>query len=307
MEKYKKVVFDNFEVFIVGIILTSIAATHHLVTDKIPFLNFYYLPVFIAGYYLGRRKAVMTAFASILFTFLYALTLNGWQSNYETISEFISALAIWGGFLTLSAILVGTLSEQKEEKIEELKIAYIGVLEILSKYLESGDPLTKSHSIRVAELSIKIAEAMLLNDDEIENIRAAALLHDIGKVEIGIDLINKSVDLTEDEKILVDEHTERGAKLIELAGGILKHSVPLVLAHHDHYIDDEHGRKIPLGARILSVADAYDAIVSDRPYRIGKEPWQALEELQKSAGSQFDPQVVDVLKGIVSQAHSVNF
>lgn len=306
MERYKKFVFDNFEAFLVVMILTSIAATHHLVTDKIPFLNFYYLPVFIAGYYLGRRKAVLTAFASILFTFLYSLTLNGWQSNYETITEFISALAIWGAFLTLSAILVGTLSEQKEEKIDELKIAYIGVLEILSKYLETGDPVTKSHSVRVADMSMRIAEEMKLSNDEIENIRAASLLHDIGKVEIGLHLINKSVDLTVDEKMVVDEHTEKSAQLIELAGGVLKHAVPIVAAHHDFYTNDDIGKMIPLGARILSVADAYDAIVSDRPYRTGKEPWQALEEIDKAAITQFDPTVVDVLKNIVNRTHQIS-
>ncbi len=305
MDKYKKFVFDNFEAFLVGIILASIATTHHLVTDKIPFLNFYYLPVFIAGYYLGRRKAVMTAIASILFIILYAMTLNGWQANYGTITEFVSALAIWGAFLTLSAILVGTLSEQKEDKINELKLAYIGVLEILSKYLETGDPATKSHSIRVAELGILIAEEMKLTDNEIENIRTASLLHDIGKVEIGLHLINKSVDLTEDEKIIIDEHTEKSAQLIELAGGVLKHAVPLVAAHHDFYIDNEHGKNIPLGARILSVADAYDAIVSDRPYRTGKEPWQALEEIDKGAVTQFDPIIVDILKDIISRSHTI--
>lgn len=306
MEKYKQFIYDNFEAVLVGIILISIASTTAIVSDKLPMLNFYYLPVLIAGYYLGRRKAMLTAVASILIIFLYAFTMKDWQVRYDTVLDFFNSFFIWGAFLMLVAILVGTLSEQKEEKIEELKLAYIGVLEILSKYLETGDPVTKSHSVRVADLCIRISQKLKMDSEDIENIRAAALLHDIGKVEIGIDLINKSVGLTEDEKTIVDRHTERSAKLIELAGSVLKNAVPLVIAHHDYYNEIEEGKIIPLGARILSVADAYDAIVSDRPYRIGKEPWQAIQEIENGAGVQFDPKVVDVIKEIVNYEHPLH-
>jgi len=304
MERLKKFFVSNFEAVIVVILLASIATTHFFVPDKFPFLNFYYLPILISGYFLGRNKAILTAVASILMVFLYSSTMAGWRDGVDPFG-FFSGLVVWGAFLLLAATLVGTLYEQKEEKVKELKLAYVGVLEILAKYLEAGDQDTKTHSMRVAEHCIKIAAEMGLDADNIENIRAAALLHDIGKIEIGVDLINKSVNLSESERFLVNTHVERGAKLIEMVGGVLKAAVPLVVAHHDFYVDHNGKKDIPLGARILAVADSFDAMISDRPYRAGKEPWQALLELEKGSGFQFDPDVVTAFKTVLARESSV--
>jgi len=176
----------------------------------------------------------------------------------------------------LAAILVGTLADERKKQL-----ACIGVLEILSKYLEAGDPATKSHSLRVAELSVRIAQIMNLTTTEIKNIRVAALLHDIGKIEVGVSLINKSVKLTESEMALIKTHAQKSAQLLKLTGTVLKQAIPIVEAHHKFFCDSRSEKDLPLGACILAVTDAFDAIVSDRPYRAGRHLKQALAEIEQ--------------------------
>lgn len=300
VEKAKQIFVNQFELLAILIILISITLVNFLIPEKVSFLNFYYLPVLMAGYYLSRYKSILVALASILLVF-YSFFLGNPPFLYPNKLYLISSLVVWGCFLMLAAILVGTLAEERKRQIEELKLAYIGVLEILSKYLETGDPATKSHSVRVAEFSVRIAKEMGLPSTEIENIRAAALLHDIGKIEVGVDLINKSVKLTQTEMSLIKEHAQKSAQLLQVTGGVLKQAIPIVANHHKFFSETALGVNIPLGARILAVADAFDAIVSDRPYRAGKHIKQALAELEQGAGTQFDPQVVLAFKKLLTK------
>jgi putative nucleotidyltransferase with HDIG domain len=190
--------------------------------------------------------------------------------------------------------------------MKDLKNAYIGILEILSKYLESTDRYTKGHSVRVSELAMEIGIAMELPRTEVENVRVAGLLHDIGKVEISGEILRKAAQLTTEERDLVDEHTVKGAYLLTSVGSVLKEVVPIVVAHHKYFteaIGNPEGEvtAVPLGARIISVADAFDAMTSDRPYRKGMSPWEAMEEIIKNAGKQFDPVVVEAFKHVVRE------
>ncbi|GAF81073.1 unnamed protein product [marine sediment metagenome] len=201
--------------------------------------------------------------------------------------------------------------EEKEKTIKELRSAYMGILEILSKYLESADRYTQGHSVRVAHLSEDIARTMELSALEVENIRAAALLHDIGKIEISLDVLHKAAALTDEEKELMDSHSEKGAKIISLVGGVLKEAVPIVSAHHKYFFETEKqspekghvGKEVPLGAAVIAVADAYDAMITDRPYRAGMQPWQAFEEVEKGAGKQFHPGAVKAFKKVLTSKH----
>jgi putative nucleotidyltransferase with HDIG domain len=212
----------------------------------------------------------------------------------------------WGGFLILASVAVGTLYERNEQRLKELKNAYIGVLEILSKYLESTDGYTKGHSVRVAELATEIGAAMELPPAGVENIRVAGLLHDIGKIEVSGEILRKAAELSTEEKELMDLHTVKGAYILTAVGGVLKEVVPIVVAHHKHFVETLEGNngdrtKLPLGARVVAVADAFDAMTTDRPYRKGMPPWEAIEEIVAKTGKQFDPQVVTAFKRVVSE------
>ena len=305
MDSFKQFVVKHFEKVLIIIILIAAFSGTYLVEEKSIVLNFYYLPVLSAGYFLGRRMGVLTAIFSILVvvisTLLFPETFYKGQDFWGTLAQLFS----WGGFLTLTSIAVGTLYEQNERRLRDLKNAYIGVLEILSKYLESTDRYTKGHSVRVSELAMEIAIAMELPREEVENIRVAGLLHDIGKIEVSGDILRKAAELSSEERELMDEHSIKGAYLLSSVGSVLKEVVPMVVSHHKYFMSGIGDRgnemkNIPLGARVIAVADAFDAMTTDRPYRKGMPPWQALEEIVKNMGKQFDPEVVEAFKRVIS-------
>ncbi|MGD8535178.1 MAG: HD domain-containing protein [Candidatus Aminicenantes bacterium] len=305
MDKVKIYLFKHFEKILVLSILLIIVLIHFFVPYKIGFLNFFYLPIIIAGYFLGRRMAVLTAFLCILVIVIFILIspshffTDGTENTYVIVS-----LIGWGSFLILTSAAMGYLYEEKEKRIKDLKSAYIGILEILSKYLESADRYTQGHSVRVSHLAEDIARFMGLPSYERENIKTAALLHDIGKTEISMDIVKKAASLSDKERELMAEHSEKGAHIISLVGGVLEEAVPIVLAHHKFYFENKTSSAkdradIPLGAEIIAVADAYDAMITDRPYRAGMPPWKAFEEIEKESGKQFRPDVVKAFKEVL--------
>jgi len=306
MEQFKQFILRYFEKILVSIILIAAFVGTYLIEEKFIILNFYYLPVLVSGYFLGRRFGVLTAVFSILSVLISGLVFPERFFSSKEVLKGAVQLSSWGGFLILASVTVGTLYERNEQRLKELKNAYVGILEILSKYLESTDRYTKGHSVRVAELGTEIAIAMELPRSEVENIRVAGLLHDIGKIEVSGEILRKAAELSTEEKELMDLHTVKGAYILTAVGGVLKEVVPIVVAHHKHFIDALGGNngetlKIPLGARVIAVADAFDAMTTDRPYRKGMPPWEAFEEIVTKTGKQFDPEVVGAFKQVVSE------
>ena len=306
MEQFKQFIVKHLEKVLIIIILIAAFIGTYLIEEKSIVLNFYYLPVLSSGYFLGRRMGVLTAIFSILVVVISTLLFPETFFKGEEFSNKLAELFSWGGFLILASIAVGTLYERNERRLKDLKNAYIGVLEILSKYLESTDRYTKGHSVRVSELAMETAIAMELPRNEVENIRVAGLLHDIGKIEVSGEILRKAAELSSEERELMDEHTIKGAYLLSSVGSVLKEVVPMVVSHHKYFmsgIGDKGNemKNIPLGARVIAVVDAFDAMTTDRPYRKGMAPWEALEEIVKNAGKQFDPQVVEPFKRVVSE------
>jgi putative nucleotidyltransferase with HDIG domain len=313
MEKLKVYVFKHFEKILILTILLCIIAITYFVPYKIGFLNFFYLPIIAAGYSLGRRMAVLTAFLCILavIVFLLLSPSSFFTADTENIYVIVS-LTAWGSFLILTSAAIGYLYQEKEKKIKDLKAAYIGILEILSKYLESADKYTKGHSVRVSHLSEDIARIMGLPSFERENIKVAALLHDIGKTEVSMDIVRKAASLTSSERELMSSHTEKGARIISLVGGVLEEAVPIVIAHHKYYFEDKDfssnkTEKIPIGAAVIAVADSYDAMITDRAYRKGRQPWEAYEVIEKGAGKQFHPDVVKAFREVLMTNEKYRF
>jgi len=302
MDKFKAYIFDNFEQIVVFSILVSMLFIHYFVNQKMAFLNFYYLPVLFAGYFLGRRSAVLASFFCILLVVIFFIYTPQFFTKTEGGVEITLSLVLWGSFLMLTSYVTGTLFEHKGKSLMDLKNAYLGVLEILSKYLESSDRYTKGHSIRVSILSSEIATAMGFPHKEVENIKAAALLHDIGKVDVSMDLIRKASSLSGQEKQIIDSHSEKGANILKSVGNVLREAVPIVQSHHRWYRDIVNDTSLSndakIGACIIAVADTYDAITTDRPYRAGKPPARAMEEIEKESGRQFHPEVVKAFKRV---------
>jgi diguanylate cyclase (GGDEF)-like protein len=168
----------------------------------------------------------------------------------------------------------------------------------LAQAVDARDTYTGSHSKRVGELAARIAARMGVAEEEIELLRLAGSLHDLGKLAISEDLLRKAAPLTDDERAVLQRHPEIGFRMLEGLG--VTPVAEWVLHHHERwdgrgYPDRKAGEQIPLGARILFVADAFDAMTSERVYRCRLEPADALAELERCAGTQFDPEIVSAL------------
>lgn len=306
MERFKLFLIKHFEMILVIVILVTAFLGTYFVQEKTLILNFYYLPVVFASYFLGRRMGVLAAFLSILLVSICVLVYPEHFFLKNDLMRGVFVLSSWGGFLILVSYAVGTLYEQKEHQLDELKQAYIGILEILSKYIESSDSYTKGHSLRVSELGMKIAQAMDLPSRVVENIRVAGLLHDIGKIEVSGEVLRKAANLSPEEREEIDEHPDKGGYILTKVGEILKEVVPIVVTHHQYFVDTlatdkDHLKRIPLGARIIAVADAFDAMTTDRPYRKSIQPWEAVQKIVDQSGMQFDPDVVEAFKRVITE------
>jgi len=285
----------NRELLLILSIVASAGLITLLVTGQRMALTVYNLPTLFAAYYFGRRRAVEAAVASILMvTWLDMMhpTVLGRQA--EALLGW-SDLLIWAGFLMISAYATGTLYDHGQRRLRELRETYYGVLQILNHFV-SNDKFTQNHSYRVSIYATQIAGEMGMPDERIEDVRAAALLHDIGKLETSREILYKAARLTEDELAQVRGHVDKGVEMLSPVGGSLQRILPIVLAHHDRFDGSGYhparGEEIPVEARIISVADVYDALVSDRPYRKGISPFEARDTIGKGAGKEFDPQVV---------------
>ncbi len=187
------------------------------------------------------------------------------------------------------------LEEKVAEQTQKIRQLFLGAIEALVYALETKDKYTAGHSRRVADLAVGIGKEIGLSDSDIEDLRWASLLHDIGKIAVDQLIQNKPGKLTDAEYEHVMTHAHVGAVIVK---SIVNGNVSeMIEHHHDHYdgsglhqcID---GEDIPLGARIIAVADAFDAITSDRPYRSGIPADKAIIEITHCTGTQFDPYVV---------------
>ncbi|MCK5096687.1 MAG: HD domain-containing protein [Desulfobacteraceae bacterium] len=181
--------------------------------------------------------------------------------------------------------------------IEELEKLNIGTLEALARAVDAKSTWTAGHSERVMELSLKIAKVMGLPSKEIEILQRAAYLHDIGKIGIPLSILDKPDILTDAEFKTIKDHPVIGARILEPIN-VYDDVIPIVLQHHERYNGQGYplglsGEDIAIGARILSVADVYDAVVSDRPYRNGWIEEKAIKMITEEVGKSFDPKVVE--------------
>ena len=273
------------------------AVVLQLVPNQFVFLHFFYLPVAYAAWRLGWLRGLFTASMSVAIVFASAAMNDAqFHSTGDLWTRWLD-LGLWGAFLFTTAYAVGALAERDQMRRAQLEAAYRGVVEIMSRFIDAVDRSTENHSRRVAERAIELARELGVPDEELETLRVAAYLHDIGKVEVSADVLLKASQLSPSEAEAMTRHVDHGVELLERVGGLLEHVVPIVLYHHERWDGRGYkglrGEEIPLGARIIAVADTYDAIVDDRPYRTGRSHTQAIEILRAERGTQFDPAVVD--------------
>jgi len=295
----------NKELLLILSIIAFAAIVNFFVAGQKLVLSFYDLPTLFAAYYFGRSRAVQTALASVLIVcWLHLMNPGIFAGAMDAAARQFMAwsdIAIWSGFLLITAYAMGTLYERKQQSLVELRETYYGVLQILCGVI-SNDKYTQNHSYRTSVYAARIAREMRLSEDRIEDIRAAALLHDIGKLEVSRQILYKAAKLSDDEILEMQSHLNKGMAKLKPVGGTLRRVLPIILSHHDRFDGSGYrptkGEDIPLEARIISVADAYDAMVSDRPYRKAITPFDARDILVKGAGKDWDPRVVDAFQSV---------
>jgi putative nucleotidyltransferase with HDIG domain len=278
--------------FVIAMLLNFIVDAQRMM------VSFYTLPTLGSAYLYGRRHATFTAFASVLLVVLLTLspsTLGRAAGEPVTLGTWLD-LSAWGGILIVTGYLMGSLYEHKNLQLGELRETYNGVLTLLQHFI-SKDEYTEHHSYRVSVYASRIAAHLRLSADRIEDVRAAGLLHDIGKLDISRDLLYKAAQFTPEEYHEMQTHVDKGVAMLESVGGSLRRVIPIVLSHHDKFDGSGYhttrGGEIPLEARIISVADVYDSLTSDRPYRKAMSPFEAKDILLKGRGTDFDPYVID--------------
>jgi putative nucleotidyltransferase with HDIG domain len=194
--------------------------------------------------------------------------------------------------------IVNIKNDELNATYAELKKRYMDTIETLRLTVDAKDFYTRGHSDRVSYYATKIGEAMGLSEDEIELLKIGGVFHDIGKIGTNDDILLKNSRLDDNEYAEIKKHPIKGANILS-AMSMFKDAVPLVRYHHERYDgrgypDGLAGEEIPLLARIISVADAFDAMTSDRIYRTKMELSRAIDQLIQGKDTQFDGKIVNV-------------
>ncbi|MGH7441068.1 MAG: HD-GYP domain-containing protein [bacterium] len=209
--------------------------------------------------------------------------------------------------LSLLVILANQagISLENARLYEAIRQDYTDVIQALAGAVDARDHYTRQHSNRVSLYGVAIARQLKLDQAFIESVQFGGLLHDIGKIGIPDLVLNKPARLTEEEFEVMKGHCALGAGLLRRVES-LAHLVPLVLYHHERfdgrgYPEGLAGKQIPLGARILNVADSFETITSDRVYHKARSFQEGLEEIKRCSGGQFDPEIVAAFEGVFGE------
>jgi HD-GYP domain-containing protein (c-di-GMP phosphodiesterase class II) len=199
--------------------------------------------------------------------------------------------------------LLAVFSHERQGRINselELRDAYRGTAFLLGDVVEADDAYTGAHSREVVDLTLFVVDELGLSPRERRDAEFAALLHDVGKVRIPNEIINKQGPLTAEERKVIETHTIEGERMLHRVGGLLGTVGRTIRSCHERYDgsgypDGLAGEQIPLVARIVACCDAFNAMTTDRPYRAALAHTEAVAELQRNSGTQFDPRIVDAL------------
>jgi HD-GYP domain-containing protein (c-di-GMP phosphodiesterase class II) len=290
------------------IILASVVLINYLAPQKIAFINFYFLPVIVAGYLAGVRTSVTGAFLCVLLVAMYAIAAPDLFTAPETGQELGFHIMAWGGFLVLAGYVVGKQTERNAALEERERVATVVGL---SKLAEYRDEDTGNHLLRIRRYTEVLARSLAagphrdyLHEARIHDLLLSCVLHDIGKVAVPDAILLKPGRLTPEEFAVIQLHPENGrAAIAEIRRQIghrtyLEMAEQIALRHHERWDGSGYpaglrGEEIPLSARIVALADVYDALTTKRTYKDAFPHEEARRIILSERAKHFDPAVVD--------------
>jgi len=194
--------------------------------------------------------------------------------------------------------LVAERTEKLQEAYHTLKKAHLDSVKVLAEAIDAKDPYTRGHSDRVRQMSLRIATSLRFNEERMEILEYGALLHDIGKIGVKDEILQKPGPLSAEEYQTIREHPLIGVRILE-GVEFFKDKIPMIRNHHEQfdgkgYPDRLVGEAIPLEARIIAVPDAFDAMTSSRPQRENRALEEILSDMEQQKGRQFDPRILEI-------------
>jgi hypothetical protein len=308
--KFKQPNSRTLEVILVLVTLVLTCVLYQTVGYKIIVLNLFYPPVILAAFFLGRYRAGVLAFFSVLSASVVLSFNLGEFAAYDSPLIVALSVLVWGGVLGLAALLVGTLSDELASRMTELHEAHVGVVEVLSRYLQSAHPSLKDHSHRVAAICRDLAEQLKLGQKEVDDIRVAALLCDMENIEITARVIRKAIGDLGDEQRSGGQHTFHGTELVRSLGPALLGAFPLVLnqsgADQHHAVPGAvSNSQVPIGARIIRTVRAYDALMHNKWGLPNTTASEAIKDLWRDVEAEHDPMILHALERVVTRGEQV--
>ncbi|MGH7638336.1 MAG: HD-GYP domain-containing protein [Gemmatimonadaceae bacterium] len=283
LEQAKRFVYRHFEKLLVLALVAATLVIHFFIVYKLAFLSFYYLPVIIAGFLVGRRMAVWAATLVVVLV-AYVQASTGLTGTPGMGTEELMHLIPWGGFMILTGYAVGALAEQRKARTDDVRSTYLTMLELLTLHADSGDRMRRGHSYRVGERAVLLANDLGLTEFQQEDLRIAGLLHEVGPSDPRLLRVIGDMPAMKDSKL---SSMRKALRLVD---------------EYSHYheivstgwpVDDT---RITIGAKILAVADAYETLQTPTPTRQAFAPWTALEEIERGSGTTFATEIVKSLR-----------
>lgn len=307
-KSFVEVLIEVAEETIPALVMVIVFAQIRPDSSQVPVRALSFLPALLS--YFGVRVALAAARARVSQGVRIAgfFDAAGWQmlanlGGFGIEALVLAFLASTGGLGYLGPILiVASLIEfyYPYKLLSDQEDTLLASLAMIAQAIDAKDPYTARHSKNVSNIAVRLARAMGLSEVDVRKIRVAALMHDIGKVGVGGNIIRKPGKLDAREGEAMRQHPVISAEIMS-PGEFLGEAAEIVRHHHEHidgsgYPDGLKGADIPLGSRVVLVADAFDALTTDRPYRKGRSKSEALEVISAHAGTQFDETVVNALK-----------
>jgi HD-GYP domain-containing protein (c-di-GMP phosphodiesterase class II) len=258
-------------------------------------LSLYAAPVLFAAYRGGRRPGFVTAGCALVVMAPIAFLPLHATSRVEPVALGLELAAV-ASTLVAIAWLIGALREQSDERERSIVEARHGALAIVRRLVEAADPENEAHARRVADSSARLGKRLGISAAEIEELCAAAWLHDLEESDPTVALLRETAALAPEEITAREPGDESNTIPERSMGGILKRVISIVVHSRERWDGTGFHRiaaeEIPIGARILAVADTYDTMVSDRPYHKGRPDDDAIQTVRQESGQRFDPRVV---------------